>query len=505
NPALGCARDWERYLISIPYHDDSRHHASERMTSNKEGQKMNATTQFQNAQPFPGPKGYPLVGVIPKIKGNFINFMTQMWLEYGDCLRLDMGKVEMYCVVHPDDVKHVLQMNNRNYAKGHKNQVKVLFGNGLFSSEGEFWRQQRRLIQPLFNRRTLGSYVPAIIASTAEMLARWEARPEPTQALDIADEMRRVTQRVITRTMFSKDMSEQTDMMCEAFTEALDRVNGNMRRPDFMNKWPIPSNRRFEKAINTIDETVYKLIAERRASDASDASDNAEEQDLLSLLLNVRDEESGAGMSDQQIRDELTTIFLAGHETTATGLTWTWYLLSRHPVVGEKVLAEVEHVLAGRMPRGEDLAKLTYTRQVFEESLRLYPPVWRFVRLAEEDDVLPSGYRIPKGSMVMLSPYLTHRHPDFWRNSEGFQPSRFTQDASKIRHRYAYLPFGGGPRLCIGNNFSLMEGPLMMAMILQQYKLVLMPGSNVQMKPSVMRPLNGMPMLVTPRREAPMP
>lgn len=459
---------------------------------------MTTTTQFQNAKPFPGPKGYPLVGLIPKIKGNLIDFMTQMWLEYGDCLRLDMGKVEMYCVVHPNDVKHVLQMNNRNYTKGHKNQVKVLFGNGLFSSEGEFWRQQRRLIQPLFNRRTLGSYLPAIIASTADMLAKWQARPEPTQALDMADEMSRVTQHVITRTMFSKDMDEQTDVMCAAFTEALDRINGNMRRPDFMNKWPIPSNRRFDQAINTIDETVYKLIAERRAS-------KKEEEDLLSLLLSVRDQESESGMSDQQIRDELTTIFLAGHETTATGLTWTWYLLSRHPVVGEKVVAEVDSVLGGRTPTVEDLAKLTYTRQVFEESLRLYPPVWRFVRFAEDDDMLPSGHHIPKGSMVMLLPYLTHRHADFWQNPEGFQPNRFTREASTRRHRYAYFPFGGGPRLCIGNNFSLMEGPLMMAMILQRYNLSLMPGNNVKIKPNMMRPLNGIPMLLTPRTNGPTP
>ncbi|MGB0383519.1 MAG: cytochrome P450 [Ardenticatenaceae bacterium] len=329
---------------------------------------MNTTTQFQSAKPFPGPKGYPIVGVIPKMKGNLLDFMTQMWLEYGDCLRLDIANFKMHLVVHPDDVKHVLEMNNRSYEKGYnEGDLALLVGNGLVSSEGAFWRRQRRLIQPLFNRRRLASYAPAIISSTAEMLAKWDARPEPTRPLDIALEMMRVTQQVIARTMFTKDMSEQSDLMYEAFTEAMDGLDRKMKRPSFINKWPTPGNRRFEKAIKTIDETMYKLIAERQASDASD---NEEEEDLLSLLLNARDEESGASMSNQQIRDEITTIFLAGHETTASALAWTSYLLSRHPVVGEKVVAEVDHVLGGRTPTVEDLAKLTYTRQVFDESLR---------------------------------------------------------------------------------------------------------------------------------------
>ncbi|MGB0383514.1 MAG: cytochrome P450 [Ardenticatenaceae bacterium] len=464
---------------------------------------MNTTTEFQNAKPFPGPKGYPLLGVIPKMRGSFLDFVTQMWLEYGDQVQFDVAKVDIHLVVHPDDMKHVLQMNNRNYPKGLKYDVKRLFGNGLFSSEGAFWRQQRRLIQPMFNHNMLASYAPAIISSTAEILAKWEARPEPSRPLHIVDEMMRLTQRVIARTMFTKDMSQQSDMMYKAFTEALDGLDRNIKRPDFMNKWPIPSNRRFEKAIETIDDTMYKLIAERRGSDAS--HNEEEEQDLLSLLLNVRDEESGAGMGDQQIRDEITTMFLAGHETTAMTLAWTWYFLSRHPIVGQKVYAEVDDVLGGRTPTVDDLEKLTYTRQVFDETLRLYPPAWMFGRVPLEDDVLPSGYRIPKGSQVVLLPYLTHRHPDFWENPEGFQPERFTPEASKSRHRYAYLPFSAGPRLCIGNNFALMEGPLMIAMIAQRYKLELMPGSNVQLKPSTtLRPSGGVPMLLTPRTDAPL-
>ncbi|MGB0387634.1 MAG: cytochrome P450 [Ardenticatenaceae bacterium] len=462
---------------------------------------MNTTIQFQNAKSFSGPKGYPIIGVIPKIRGNLLHFITQMWLEYGDCLRLDMPSFEMHLVIHPDDVKHVLQMNNRNYEKGYnKGDLALLVGNGLVSSEGAFWRRQRRLIQPLFNRRRLRYYAPAMISSTAEMFAKWDARPEQTRPLDIAAEMMRVTQRVITRTMFSKDMSEQTDLMYKAFTDAMDGLDSKMTQPNFMSKWPTPGNRRFEKAIKTINETMYKLIAERRASDARDN----QEKDLLSLLLNARDEESGTGMSDQQIRDEITTIFLAGHETTATALSWTWYLLSRHPVVGKKVVAEVDHVLRGRTPRVQDLGELTYTRQVFDESLRLYPPAWLFNRVALQDDVLPSGYRIPKGSNIAFSPYLTHRHPDFWHNPEGFQPERFTKEASKSRHRYAYIPFGGGPRLCVGNNFALMEGPLIIAMIAQRYNLTLVPGSNVQINPrTTLRSLDGIPMLVTPRTDAP--
>lgn len=458
---------------------------------------MNTSTQLQNAKPFPGPKGYPIVGVIPFITGNLLEFMTQMWHEYGDCVRFDIAKFKMHLVIHPLDVKHILQMNHRNYGKGHDEEVKKLFGNGLGSSEGAFWRRQRRLMQPMFNRRTLASYAPAIIASTTEMLANWDARSDPDKPLDIALEMMRVTQQVITRTMFTGEISEHL-LIYEAFTEAMDGLNRKMKRPQFVNKLPTPGNRRFDSAIKTIDEIMYELIAERQALDSKF-------DDLLSLLLQAQDEESGAKMTSQQIRDEITTIFLAGHETTANALAWTWYLLSRHPVVGEKVVAEVEHVLGGRTPTVEDLANLTCTRQVFNESLRLYPPVWLFARVAQEDDVLPSGYGIPKGSLVMFSPYLTHRHPDFWHNPEGFQPERFTREAAKMRHRYAYFPFGGGPRLCIGSNFALMEGPLMMAMILQRYNLSLMPGSNVQLKPSsILRPAGGLQMLVTQRRNGPL-
>lgn len=276
---------------------------------------MNTPTQFQNTKPFPGPKGYPIVGVIPKMKGNLLEFMTQMWQEYGDCLRLDVAHFKMHLVIHPLDVKYVLQMNNRNYGKGHDEEVKKLFGNGLGSSEGAFWRQQRRLMQPMFNRRTLASYTPAIIASTAQMLANWDARPDPDKPLDIALEMMRVTQQVITRTMFTKEISEHT-LIYEAFTEAMDGLNRKMKQPQFVNKLPTPGNRRFDSAIKTIDEIMYKLIAERKAY--------AEEfDDLLSLLLQAQDEESGAKMTSQQIRDEITTIFLAGHETTANALAWT--------------------------------------------------------------------------------------------------------------------------------------------------------------------------------------
>jgi cytochrome P450 len=452
-----------------------------------------------------------LIGALPEVDRNVLDFFVRMWREYGDVVHVDLGaaSTNLYIIAHPDDVQHVLRDNHRNYAKGY-DKVKPLLGEGLVSAEGEYWLRQRRLMQPMFNRNTIPMYVPAMIQSTQELLAQWHERPDPEEPLDVAEEMLKVTMRVITRTMFSGELGDRYDTLSDAFTRTLAYMDATMMRPDWIDKLPTPGNRRFRAAVAELDEVIYDVIARRRSSTGSERPD-----DLLSLLLEARDEETGQGMTDRQIRDEVVTIFFAGHETTATALAWSWMLLSRNPQVSQRMVDEIDRVLEGRTPGLEDLRDLTYTRMVFDEALRLYPPAWMFGRLALGDDVLGStlsssqgGYPIPAGSMLLLSPYLTHRHPDFWENPEGFDPQRFTEAASqgavlsssKERHRYAYFPFGGGPRLCIGSNFSLAEGPLMLAMIAQQFRLHLVPGHKIEVRPmAVLRPQPSVMMTVTAR------
>jgi cytochrome P450 len=441
----------------------------------------------------PGPDGYPIIGILPEVDRNVLDFFVRMWHAYGDVVHLDLGAAapDLYIVVHPDDVKHVLQDNHRNYGKGYQ-KVKPLLGDGLVAAEGDYWLRQRRLMQPMFNRTTIPQYVPAMIRATEELLAEWHGRPDPQTPIDVAGEMMKVTMRVITRTMFSGELRGRYDELNSAFTETLAFLDASMLRPELLDRLPTPSRRRFLKALAVLDEIIYGVITRRRASDERP-------DDLLSLLLEAKDDETGQGMTDRQIRDEVVTIFFAGHETTATALAWTWVLLSRNPHVSEQMVQEIDAVLAGRTPALEDVEALPYTRMVFDEALRLYPPAWMFGRVALGDDVL-GGYHIAKGAVLLFSPYLTHRHPDFWENPEGFDPERFSPEASKKRHRYAYFPFGGGPRLCLGMNFSLIEGPLMLAMIAQQFRLHLAPAHKIEVRPmAVLRPQPDVMMTVSPR------
>jgi cytochrome P450 len=293
--------------------------------------------------------------------------------------------------------------------------------------------------------------------------------------------------------MFGTDVDRDYASLSEAFGVALEYLNTKLFSPiDISERWPTPLNRRFLKARRTIDDVVYRVIGERRRTGHT-------RDDLLGMLLEARDEETGESMSDGQLRDEVTTIFVAGHETTATTLAWTWYLLSKHPAVARRVSDELDATLSGRTPAMADLPNLAHTRMVIDEAMRLYPPAWMFARLAIGDDEV-CGYRIPAGSMVMLSPYVMHRHPAYWDNPEGFDPERFLPERSADRPKYAYFPFGGGPRLCIGNTFSQIEAQLIVAMVAQTYRLHLLPGHRVEPKPiSTLRPYPGVMMTVQKR------
>lgn len=438
---------------------------------------------IERRQP-PGPSGYPLVGIIPQLRRNPLQTFVDIAQRYGPVVQLELGPERSFLVAHPEAVQHVLQQNWQNYEKGYE-PVEPLIGNGLVTSEGDFWLRQRRLIQPMFHRERVAGFADTMIAATERLLAQWAGVGNET--LDIADQMTRVTQDIIARTMFSTDVGEQTETLMEAFDVGLEYMNQSMFLPiPYLEYLPTPTNIRFRRALRTLDEVMYGLIEERRR--LLNALPDAAPDDLLTMLLQVQDADTGERMSDKQVRDEVITIFFAGHETTASTLSWAWYVLARRPDIAAELQGEADAVLGDRRATAADVPQLVLTRQIIDEALRLFPPAWMFARRAKEDDEV-YGYHIPAGSMLLISPYVTHRDPEFWDQPYRFDPGRFTPEGKQSRHRFAYFPFGGGPRLCIGRDFALVEATLIMAMIARRFELRLAPDAVVEEQPvATLRP-----------------
>lgn len=438
----------------------------------------------------PRPTGYPVVGVLPDVWKDPLHFFAGL-PQYGRVVQFHLGPRHFFLVHHPDDLKYVLQDNNRNYPKEYS-LVKPLLGEGLLTSNGETWLRQRRLMQPAFHRNKIAGLAQMMTGATQEMLARW-ADNAPGRPLEMASEMMLLTQTIIVRTMFSTDIRHAAVEMGRAFDVVLEYFNSLMFSPiPVPLSWPTPLNRRFKRANAFIENTVYGIVNDRRRTGRA-------ENDLLSMLLEARDEDSGEGMSDRQIRDEVVTIFLAGHETTATTLSWVWHRLAQHPEVRAMLEAELDSVLGSRVPTFADLPQLVYTRMIIDETLRLYPPAWMFVRVAAEDDEV-GGYHVPAGTSVMISPFITHRQAVYWPDPERFDPERFRPGAATDRHRHAYLPFAAGPRKCLGDQFALVEAMLLLATIAQRYRLAAVPNSTVRPTPAAtLRPRPGLLMTLQRR------
>jgi cytochrome P450 len=451
----------------------------------------------------PGPRGHILWGSLPERRKEPLKLYMNSVLEYGDVVRFRFGPVALHLIARPEHVKQVLQDNHRNYSKGYSyRMLEPLLGQGLLTSEGEHWRRQRKLAQPAFHRQRLEGFAEIMAREAEAMASKWQ----PGEELDVAQEMMRLTLAVVCKTLLGVDIGGQE--IGPAITRLLEEFNNRIlsifRMTPAFSWLPSPGKRRAALDIRTLDRVVYGMIEARRRSG------EAEHHDLLSMLMQARDEETGETMDDKALRDEVMTIFLAGHETTATALTWTFYLLSKHPDQERRVREELARVLGGRRPAFADYPRLTYTTQVIEEALRLYPPVWVLAREALAEDEI-GGYRIPKGSIVVICPYVTHHHPALWENPEGFDPERFAPGAEESRPKYAYFPFGGGPRLCIGNNFAMMEAVLVLATVLQSRKLELAAGFVPEPDPLItFRSKNGMRMRMRPapltaRPETPAP
>ena len=444
----------------------------------------------------PGPRGHFLPRSIPDLQRDPLKFLMDAFNQYGDVVRVPIFTTSHYLAFHPESVKHVLQENYRNYIYRHKN-FKPFLGEGLLSSDGQTWLHQRRLIQPAFHHQRLASFGSLITNATNSMLERWDCFAERGQPIDVAKEMSHLTRRIISEVLFSSDLTELIPGFNNALTIVSEQFADRFYAPILSSlvpfSIPIPHYRHFQTTRRMLDRLINGIITERRQQSTNRV-------DLLSFLLQARNEKTGQGMTNQQIRDEIMTLLMAGHETNANTLTWTWYLLSQHSNITQRVHEELEVKLGEQHLRAERIDELPYLRMVLQETMRLYAPIIGINRIARVDDEL-LGYHIPANSYVWLSAYITHRHPKFWEHPETFDPERFTPERSVGRPSYAYFPFGGGPRLCLGSNFALMEAMLIAATIAQSYQLHLVPGYQVEIEPVVtLRTKHGLLMTLERRK-----
>lgn len=438
----------------------------------------------------PGPRGSLVSGNLPEFRKDRLGFLSKCASEYGDVVRLRLGPVRIWALNHPDLVEDVLVTHNKSFIKHFAlRTAKPSLGEGLLTSEGDFWRRQRKLSQPAFHRERVAGYAATMVALTDRALEDWR----DGQPLDAQQEMMAITLEIVAKTLFDADVRGEAagaaramDTLMECFT---DRVNRMVRLPIWL---PVESNRRFKKALGALEGILYRVIAERRA-------EGGDRGDLLSMLLQAHDEEDGTGMTDKQLRDELMTLFLAGHETTANTLAWCWYLLDQHPEVLLRLHEELDEVLeGGRLPGFEDLPRLRYADAVITETLRVYPTVWLLGREAIERVEL-GGYILPRGHTVWLSQWVVQRDERWFEEPERFRPERWLDGLAKRLHRYAYFPFGGGPRVCIGNQFAQVEAVLLLATIARRFRLRLRPGAQVRAIPTMTLRPTGMPMVVEKR------
>ena len=422
----------------------------------------------------PTPPRDPVIGHLRQLRANAIDFYVRSFQEYGDIVRIFFGRTPMYLLAHPDHIKYVLHDNPKNFEKQSPGYTKMraLFGNGLVTSDGDVWRKQRKIAQPAFHKERIAALGQVMTRACADMLTTWKER-EGT-AFDVAPEMMRVTQRIVAETLLGTEVPEDADAVGDAVAYLLGDLVRRQTSPLAVPLTvPTPKNRRFLEKMKLVEDVVYRAIRERRSA-------TGPRRDLLGLIMDARDDESGgAGLDDVELRDQILTIFVAGHETTSNALVWTLYFLSLHPHWRRAVHAEVRDVLGDRTPEMADVAKLPLLDRVLKESMRIKPPITRVGRRIASD-VEIGGYPMAAGHFLVMAPYVTHRHPGFWENPEGFDPDRFLPEREAERPRYAYFPFLGGPRQCIGNVFATVEAVLILAMIVQRYELDLVPGHVVE-------------------------
>jgi cytochrome P450 len=424
---------------------------------------------------FPGPRGHWLLGALPRLRTDMLGFFEECFREHGDAAYFRVANRRSMLLSHPDDIERVLVTENRRFIKNYALIfLRPLLGNGLLLNEGQSWLRQRRLIQPAFSKHQVESYAPVMAECTERLLDEWK----PNEVRDIGPAMMRLTMTIAGRTLLGIDVSDRfrevSHHLETVMYDFLARFGAAIRLPQWL---PTPRNLRLRHAIGRLDRILQQLIEERRAAGAVGG-------DFLSLLLHARDEEDGLGISDRQIRDEIMTMFLAGHETTANALSWTWYLLARHPEIQQRVQDEARRVLGDRRLVAADVSKLTFCELVIRESMRLYPPAYVVGRRPMED-VTIGNYFIPAGTNVLMSQWVVHRDERWFSDPLQFNPDRWASGLASRLPKYAYFPFGGGPRVCIGNTFAMFEAPLVLALMARRMTLELVTRGPICIQPAV--------------------
>lgn len=432
----------------------------------------------------PGPQKRIPLWKVRSFREDLLEHIMRLKRDYGDISSMRFANFDIVVLGDPDHVKRVLVNDYAVFEKSLGMQrMKFVFGEGLLTSEGEFHRRQRQLVAPAFHREALKNYAEDMIAYAVRTRDAWQDGAE----FDVNQEMMRLTLAIVAKTLFDANVDDAADTVGKALEDLLENYT-KMFLPLatlLVRVIPSASNRRLLRGRRTLDKIIYGLIDQRRASGETGT-------DLLGMLLASREEGGGGGMTPRQVRDEAMTLFLAGHETTAVGLSWTWKLLSENPEVRAKLEAELEEVLQGRTPSYEDYPKLTYTRKVFQESMRIYPPAYATGRRLKQDYEI-GGYTLrAKKTMIFVSPYLMHHDARWFPEPERFDPDRWTPEFEAGLHKFAYFPFGGGPRICIGANFAWMEAVLVLATLAQRWRIHLLPGQDIKLSPQItLRPSPG--------------
>ena len=392
--------------------------------------------------------------------------MIELFARHGDTYRVYVPARRSYTYVvhHPDDVKRVLVANHRNYTKGvGLDRVRILLGKGIMTSEGELWKRQRYMMQPLFHRRVISGFAELIAQANDRWIERWEGLARCGELINLTDEMSELTLEMVLRSIFGRDLDRLSQQLGGNPFEVVTKEQSR--------------DLQFAYKFRSLTKLVAQLIAQRRASEE-------EHVDYVAMLMNARDKETGAPMGERELIDEVMTLIVAGHETTASGLNWTWYLLSQHPQVESRLHAEIDAAADVPAPSLTQMEELRYTRQVIDESLRLYPPGWVLSRRTIEADVL-GGYPVPAGTNVLLPLYLLHRHPHFWKDPEAFEPGRFAPEHEAERPRFAYMPFAAGPRHCIGESFALYEMLVHLYKVARRYRLRYVPDKPLELEAQI--------------------
>lgn len=419
--------------------------------------------------PAPGPRRAAIPLSLRRFRRDAPSYFCDLRREYGDMVRLPLGFFTVHLPFHPQAISYVLQGHNANFVRGKGYDFfRPFMGTGLLTTDGQEWKSRRLAVNPLFHRTAIEGMGTAMVEATGRVLDRWEAAGDGD--VDVVPEMMHVTLDALGRAMFDTDLEPDHDAVGPAMNTAVQAMvfRGEPRQLVPL-ALPTPYNRRLRHARDQMYAVIARIVAAHRAGHHGDRLD------LVSLLLAAQDADSGTALSDDDVRDELMTVFMAGHETTGSGLAWALAELAHNPAVQEGVRAEVDRVLAGRPPTLADLGRLTYTRQVVDETLRLHPPIWVFPRDAVADDVV-GGHLVRAGESVFITPYVTHRHPEFWAAPHRFDPERFAPGAVSERPRHAYIPFGAGQRKCIGNAMALQQTHLTLAMVAQRFTVAPAPG-----------------------------